>query len=206
MKQLHGQIKPIPVEVLEVRLGIDALELGEGGLEIGQVVDVDPLCGSGGAVELEDLEDLVDLTVSAEERLLFDQFCEDAAHCPNVHSQTVLLLAQKHLGRPVPQSLNFVSESLDGQAEGTGKAKISNFESAHLVNQQILRLEVPVDDPPGVAVVEAVAQLVEEQLHLIGSHRLLVLAHVFLEIVVDKFKDKIQFLLCGNIDHFAETE
>ena len=52
-----------------------------------------------------------------------------------------------------------------------------------------------MDDPPGVAVVKSVAKLVEEELHLIGRHRLLVLTHVFLEIVVNKLENQVQFLL-----------
>jgi hypothetical protein len=45
-------------------------------------------------VELEDLEDLIDLTVPTEESLLLHQLREDTPHCPNVYSQTVLLLAE----------------------------------------------------------------------------------------------------------------
>lgn len=120
LQHLHGQIKRSPVKILEECFGIGSFELGEGGFEIWQIVDVHPLCRSGSAVELENLENLVDFTIAAEEGLLFDQFCEDAANCPNIHSQTVLFLSQKHLRRPVPKSLDLVSEGLDGQAEGTG--------------------------------------------------------------------------------------
>ena len=52
-----------------------------------------------------------------------------------------------------------------------------------------------MDDPPGVAVVKSVAKLVEEEFHLVGRHRLLVLTHVFLEIVVNQLENQIQFLL-----------
>lgn len=37
-------------------------------------------------MELKDLENLVDLAISTEKRLLFDEFGEDAAHCPDVHA------------------------------------------------------------------------------------------------------------------------
>lgn len=81
-----------------------------------------------------------------------------------------------------------MSQRLDGQAKGSGQPKISNLESSRLVNEQILRLEVAVDDASGVAVVESVAKLIEEKLDLIAGHGLLVLSHVFLEVVVHQLK------------------
>lgn len=79
-------------------------------------------------MELEDFEDLVDLAVAAEERLLLDQLSEDAADRPDVHSQAVLALAQQHLRRAVPKSFNFVCQCLDGDAKSAGKSKISDLE------------------------------------------------------------------------------
>lgn len=79
-------------------------------------------------MELEDLEDLINLAVPAEERLLLYQLGEDAAHCPNIHPQTVLPLPQQHLRRAVPERLNLMSEGLDGYAKSAGKSKISNLQ------------------------------------------------------------------------------
>lgn len=125
-------------------------------------MDVHPLGWGWGSVELEDLEDLVDLAVSAEERLLLHQFGEDAADCPDVHTQTILLLAQENLRRTVPKRLNLMSQGLDGETEGSGQAKVSNLEGSSLINEQILRLEIAMDDAPRVAVIESIAKLIEE--------------------------------------------
>ena len=140
-------------------------------------------------MELENLKDLVDLAVSAEERLLLGQFSEDAADCPDVNSQTVLLLAQQNFGGTVPEGFDFVSEGLDGKGEGAGESKVCDFESASSVDEEILGLEISVDDPPGVAVVDAIAELVEEELDLVLAHGVFVLTEVFLEVVLDELKD-----------------
>jgi len=74
-------------------------------------------------VELEDLEDLVDLAVPAEQRLLLDHLREDAADGPDVDAETVLLLAEEDLGGAVPEGLDLVREGLDGEGEGAGEAE-----------------------------------------------------------------------------------
>lgn len=135
-------------------------------------------------MELEDLEDLVNLRISTEKGLLLHKLSEDAANGPDVDSQTVLLLSQQHFRCTVPESFDFVSERLDGETEGASESKISDFEGACLVNEKVLGLEVPVDDPAGVAVVESVAELEEEELDLVVAHALLVLAHVFLQVII----------------------
>ena len=48
-----------------------------------------------------------------------------------------------------------------------------------------------MDDSSSMAVVDAVAQLVEEELDLILTHSMFVLAQVLFHIVVDKFKDQV---------------
>jgi hypothetical protein len=65
-------------------------------------------------VELENLEDLIDFTVSTEHRLLFHELSEDASDCPDIYTQAVLLLPKENLGSSVPKSLNLMSESLNG--------------------------------------------------------------------------------------------
>lgn len=76
---------------------------------------------------LEDLEDLVDLAIAAEERFLFDELSEDTTDGPNIHSQAVLPLSQQNLRSPVPQGLDLMGQGLDGYAKGAGKSKIRNF-------------------------------------------------------------------------------
>lgn len=65
-------------------------------------------------MELENLEDLIDFTVSTEHRLLFHELSEDASDCPDIYTQAVLLLPEENLRSSIPKSLNLMSESLDG--------------------------------------------------------------------------------------------
>ena len=65
-------------------------------------------------MELENLENLIDFTVSTEHRLLFHELSEDASDCPDIYTQAVLLLPEENLRSSIPKSLNLMSESLDG--------------------------------------------------------------------------------------------
>jgi hypothetical protein len=157
-------------------------------------------------VELENLKDLVDLTIPAEHGLFLHQFGKDASDRPDIDSEAVLLLPEENLGRPVPEGLDLVREGLDGQAEGAGESEVGNLEGARLVDEKILGLEVAVDDPARVAVVEAIAELVEEELDLVRGHRRLVLPHVLLQVVVHQLEYEVQLLLGWDVENFAETE
>ena len=156
-------------------------------------------------MELEDLEDLVDFRVSVEERPLLNHFCEYAANSPDIHTQTVLFLSQKHFGSPVPKRLDFMSKSLDGDTKRPSKSEIGDLQVSHLINQQILRLEIPMDDPARVAVVHSVNELVEEQLDLVRSHRMLVLRHVLLQVIVNVDEDEMKLLLGREVVDFSQS-
>ena len=52
-----------------------------------------PFFGRRGAVELENLEDLIDFAISTEKWFFFDELGEDASDCPNINSQAILFLA-----------------------------------------------------------------------------------------------------------------
>ena len=140
---------------------VHSFEFGEGLLEVGQLVDVGPVVGGRCAVELEDLEDLVDFRIAIKEGSFLDEFGENAAYCPNIHSKTVLFLAKQHLRSSIPEGLDLMSEGLDGNSKSTRQPKVSNFEITSFIDKKVLRLEVPVDDPAGVAVVNPVDQLVQ---------------------------------------------
>ena len=90
--------------------------------------DVLPLGWGRRAVELENLEYLINFTVTAEERLLFDKLSKDASNCPDIHTQTVLPLSKEDFRCAVPEGLNLMCESLDGNSKSARKPKICNFE------------------------------------------------------------------------------
>ena len=156
-------------------------------------------------MELEDLEDLIYLGVTHEEGTLLDQLSEDAADSPHVHTKGVLLLAKEDLGGSVPQSLDLVGECLDGDREGSGETEVTDLDVALGVDQKILGLQVSVDDPLGVAVVDSTEQLVEHLFDSLLVHGPLVLPHVLLQIVLDIFENQIELLLVWLEDNLLEA-
>ena len=98
------------------------------------------------AVELEDFEDLINLGITHEEWSLLNQFSEDAADGPHVDSQRVLFLAKKNFWSSVPESLDFVCQSFDGNREGSGQTEITDLEVPLFVHQNILGLQVTMED------------------------------------------------------------
>ena len=50
----------------------------------------------------------------------------------------------------------------------TSLTEVSQFELSDVRDEQVLRLDVPVQDAAGVAVAESPQQLVHEQLHVLG--------------------------------------
>ena len=76
----------------------------------------------------------------------------------------IWLLTHENLGSPVPESFDFVCESLDRHSEGPGESEVSDFDVAFLVDQHILRLEVSVNDSSGGAEIESIENLVHVKL------------------------------------------
>lgn len=99
-----------------------------------------------------------------------------------------------------------MSEGLDGQTKGTGKSEVSNLEVSLTIDEEVLRFEVSVDDASGVAVVDAVDELEEEEFDLVGGHGVLVLTQVFLHVIFHDFKDQVEFLLAGDVDDLFESD
>ena len=84
-----------------------------------------------------------------------------------------------------------MGQSLDREAEGASKSEVSYFEGTSPINEKVLGFEVSVYNTTGVAVVDAIAELVEEQFDLVLTHGGLVLAQPLFEVVIDQLKDKI---------------
>jgi hypothetical protein len=121
------------IVLLPLPLGETALEVWEGG-------DTRPVGFSWCAKNAENLEDLVDLRVTREERLASSHFGKDAANGPHVDTSRVLTATKQNLGRAVPEGDDFVSVSAERNAKGASQTEISQLQVALLVNEQVLRL------------------------------------------------------------------
>jgi hypothetical protein len=166
----------------DVVVGV-ARPLGETGLEVGEARDSGPVFLSRSSEDAEDLEDFVDFRVAREQRLACGHLGEDAADGPHVDACAVLASAEEDFGCAVPESDDLRGVSFDvSEAEdvgrdsylvsvgaqrdtkGSSQTKIGELEVALLVDEQVLRLQVAVQDAVRVAVADAGAQLVHELL------------------------------------------
>ena len=141
-KKVHFHL----IKLGRVVLHGNAVELGERHLEVLQLQRVWPVVFVRRSQHLEDLEDLVDLTVAHKQRLPLDHLCEDAPSRPQVHSQGVGSLSKQDLGAAVPQSDDLVGVSFNREAKSAGKSKISQLNVLTvLVDEQVLRFQVSVE-------------------------------------------------------------
>lgn len=91
-----------------------------------------------------------------------DHLGENAANRPHVHAKGILLGAEENFGGTVPQGNDFVRVGLDRNGKGTGKTKVGDFEVSSLVNKDVSRLQVAVDNTVAVAVINAAKKLHDE--------------------------------------------
>lgn len=189
------------VDAWRVELGDDGgqvllFPLGEGLLVVAHVLDLGPHLLGGRAEHLEDLEDLVDLRVAGEQGLALRHFGENAPDGPHVDARGVLLAAQEDLRRPVPERDHLVRVRPERHAERPGKPEVGDLQVPLLVDQQVLRLEVSVQHPVRVAVVDALHELHHELLHHVLAHALALWnrLHVLLEVHVEKLKHQVDLV------------
>ena len=110
----------------------------------------------------EDFLKLVFVCGAGEEGPAGVHFCHYAACRPDVDAGVVGAGAEEHVGGAVPEGDNFIGERIDGDAEGPGEAKVGEFELAFVVDQEILRFEVTVEDPIVMAKGDALEELVHK--------------------------------------------
>ena len=110
----------------------------------------------------EDLLKLVFVGGAGEEGPACVHFCHYAPCRPDVDAGVVGAGAEEHVGGAVPEGDDFIGECIDGDAKGTGKAKVGELELAFVVDQKVLRFEVAVEDAIVMAEGDALEKLVHE--------------------------------------------
>mmetsp|Transcript_23558 Transcript_23558/g.66636 ORF Transcript_23558/g.66636 Transcript_23558/m.66636 type:complete len:362 (+) Transcript_23558:255-1340(+) len=177
------------LRVADVLPGL-ARPLREGRLELRQVQQTRPLLNCRGAQLLEHLEDRVNLGIAGEEGRPCGHLRNDAGHAPNVDGHAVVRAAQEDLWGPVPHGDHLVRVLGHGHCVGPSQAEVCNLEAQVRVDQEVLRLEIPVQDPVGVAELNAVAQLMGHVLDDLWIHLALHGFHVLLEVVLAELEDE----------------
>ena len=100
---------------------------------------------------------------------LAHHFREDAAEAPDVDGGGVGLGAEEDLWCAVPERDDLVGVGADGEGEGAGEAEVGELDGAAVVDEQVLRLEVAVEDAVRVAVRDARQQLLHVALKSKGD-------------------------------------
>lgn len=139
-----------------------AAPLGERGFVVGQTLDAGPDLIAGRAESPEDTEDLVDLRVTGEQRATHRHLGKDTAYAPHVDGRAVVTRTEKDLWSPIPQRDHLMGVGSQWDTESAGQAEIGQLQVALLVDQQILRFEIAMQNSMGVAEVNASDELVSE--------------------------------------------
>ena len=165
-------------------------------LELREARDARPRPLRRRAHEPEDLEQLVFVRGSGEQRATGEHLRHDAAGAPDVDAGVVGAAAEEDVGRAVPQRHDFVAEGVNRDAEGAGKAEIGEFELALVVDEEVLRFEVAVEDSVLVAECDAPQKLPHEAFDCVGFECApraavggVVAVHVLLEVLVHVLED-----------------
>lgn len=199
--------KEVHLELIESRrvvCHVHGLELGEGGLEVGQLEGVGPIILVRGAQHFKYFEDLVDFRVSHEEGLLLHHLGENAAGGPQIDTKGVGFLAEEDLRASVPEGHDLVRVSFDGEAKSAGKTEISQFDyRAAGIHKEVLGLEITMEDAVLVEVNQRLKDLVEERLGLLTGESLPAsCAHILFQIELEVFKDQVKLVL--GVDDFFQ--
>lgn len=80
------------------------------------------------------------------------QTCKYAPRRPHVNTGGVELCPEQDVRRPVPECDDLGGETPDGDPEGSRQPKVRKFKLASLVDQQVLRFQIAVENVPAVTV------------------------------------------------------
>mmetsp|Transcript_73848 Transcript_73848/g.225858 ORF Transcript_73848/g.225858 Transcript_73848/m.225858 type:complete len:298 (-) Transcript_73848:290-1183(-) len=129
----------------------------------------------GGPEEADDQVQLLLRVVPRVQGLAHVHLGEDAADRPDVDGARVVGPGAQHLGRPVPPRADVLRHrahpALVGEAHAR-QAEVADLQVAIAVDEQIARLQVPVDDLRRVHVLHAPQDLVQEELAVVVRERL----------------------------------
>jgi len=82
-----------------------------------------------------------------------------------------------------------VGVGVAGHALGPGQSKVGQLQFAAVADEQVLRLDIPMEDTPLVAVGESTEQLEEEQAHVAMVQAARMLLHVLRQIRILQLGD-----------------
>ena len=161
----------------------------------------------------EDELELVEVVLPREEVPAGEHLREDAPHGPDVDGEGVLVHREHQLRGAVPAGRHVLGHErgvvLGGGREPAGHPEVADLEFAVAVDQEVARLEVPVEYAGGVDVLQPPEYLVEKILDVLvaeGLHRVDDVVEVALHEVqhdVDVFEGRA---ILGGLHHVQDRD
>ena len=161
---LQHAAEEIEADVIDLRQNEAQVLGGENmpmGLVLGKLADAGPGALAGSAHQPEDLLQLVLVGGAGKERAACVHLGHDAAGGPDVDAGVIGAGAEEYVWRAVPERDDLVRKRIHGDAEGSREAEVGELELALVVDEEVLRLEVAVED----AVLMAEGDTHQELLH-----------------------------------------
>jgi hypothetical protein len=190
-EHLAEEINTVTVKHRELGSEVLGFPLGEDVGVVLELADTRPetVHVGGSTEEFEDLEELTDFGVTTEEDLAASEFSHDATDRPQINSGAVVLLTKEDFRGAVPEGDDFVSVGVHGDLEGASKAEVSDLEGVVVLEEDVGRLQIAVNDAVTVTEVEAFEELGHEDLES-ATNEGLGAVESLLEILVNVFEDE----------------
>mmetsp|Transcript_5098 Transcript_5098/g.8910 ORF Transcript_5098/g.8910 Transcript_5098/m.8910 type:complete len:350 (-) Transcript_5098:69-1118(-) len=188
VQQVHTRLTKLLCRVADV-LPAFSLEVGID-MEVRQAPSAKswPLLLGGSAQFLKYLHDGTNLGITSKECVAGSHLCQDTAHTPDVYRQTIQRLSEQYLWSPVPNCHYLMRVLWTRNGKQPGKAKVRYLQHPVPCYEQVVRLQVAMQDPAGVAECHAHAELVSELFDFLRVQEIRLAFHVLLQIELDKLE------------------
>lgn len=116
------------------------------------------------AYQLEDAVDHRQLAVATEQRLAQNHLSHYATRCPHIHTFSVLQRPQQDLRSPVPKRRDVRRVLLLPKERQLRLPEVAQLQYILPIDQQILRLEIAMQDPSPMQILQGQKHLKRESL------------------------------------------
>ena len=147
--------------------------------------------------------ELIQFILSWKEWLKSQHLEEDAADCPIIHFVVVIAIREQTLWRAVPNGANIFGEWRLSKL--LAWPKVSDFHCVS-INENILRLDVPVQYSMSMHMINSLKDLINHKLHSALRQRRGLSSYCFIHIHFHQLKNQSKASTWFVIDHFQECD
>lgn len=207
-QSLLQQVHSSWVDIFDFRIEIVLVPAREGCFVIRQRSHSRPNVFSWRSENAEHAEELIDFWISLEQWFARCHFGKDATNWPNINWTWVTLRTKQDFGCSVPQCDDLVSIIANRNAEWASQAEISNLDNAFLVDEQVLRLQIAMQDTTAMTEEHCGGDLIQIAANKLRIHHFLrgQWVHVLLQIHWQELEDEIKTIIlhqhifqCNNV-------